>query len=303
LPFLLIDDIIRKKGKSRLNIRNFVLSYYGNDIDGIHIQKIDKPKEAKELHTHPYYQIYYVEKGTLTHCADNCSSQLLAGDVFIIPPGTVHKIMNNDDVTFYSLSFMPEFIDELSRTANFASAFLQSVAAEACVYTKITVPTKEQLRIKRIIEEIYFEFEKRSLAATETVKLYTAILITLFARIVSGKSNDSPLTESKNKKHLILYCIDYIKLNYFNKLTLHDMLRISTMSRSEFCTLFRQMTGYTFHEYLNTCRIRKACELIKGGNKISSICSFCGYEDSSTFYRNFVKIIGVSPAKYKSSNK
>ena len=81
------------------------------------------------------------------------------------------------------------------------------------------------------------------------------------------------------------------------------MLRLSTMSRSEFCKRFREIAGHTFNEYLNKCRIERACEMIKRGNKISTVYSFCGYEDNSTFYRNFVKIIGVSPSKYKTANE
>ena len=33
---------------------------------------------------------------------------------------------------------------------------------------------------------------------------------------------------------------------------------------------------------------------------ISQIVAKTGYQDDSTFYRNFVRITGVSPSKYKS---
>ena len=286
-----------------MNIRNFALSFYGNAMNGVHIQKIEYPREARELHSHFYYQIYYVERGELTHYVESYSTKLLAGDVFIIPPGVVHKIANNDEVSFYSLSFMPEIVDEIYHTAEFAASFLQKMATETIIRPKITAPPSEQLRIKRIIEDIFFEFEHQFSAAAESIKHYIAILVTLLARIYIDSADESLHTDDKSKSHLILYCMDYIKLNYFKKITLNDILRISTMSKSEFCKNFRKMAGYTFNEYLNQIRIRKACELIKNDNKISTICLFCGYEDSSTFYRNFVKIMGVSPAKYKKLNK
>lgn len=285
-----------------MNIRNFALSFYGNAVDGIHIQKIEEPKEARELHTHAYYQIYYIEKGSLTHYVDGRSSSLLAGDVFIIPPDTVHRIDAADGTSFYSLSFMPKLTDELAHTASFAAAFLQRIVKEA-VRPKITVPPEEQLRIKEIIENIFYEFDNSLFASGETVKFYIAILVTMFARIYLADTSDPMLAEGGDKTHLILYCIDYIKLNYFKRLTLSDMLRTSTMSRSEFCRRFRETSGHTFNEYLNRCRIERACEMIKSGNKISTVYSFCGYEDNSTFYRNFVKIMGISPSKYKAVNR
>ena len=285
-----------------MNIRNFALSFYGNAVNGIHIQKIDKPREAKELHTHAYYQIYYVEKGALTHFVEDRSSKLIAGDVFIIPPDVIHKIDDNEGVCFYSLSFMPELINEFSHTASFAAAFLQRIVKDT-VRPKITVPPDEQLRIRQIIENIFFEFDNGLLAAGETVKLYIALLLTVFARIYVSNQDERLLSDNKDKNYLILYCIDYIKLNFFKKITLRDMLSLSTMSRSEFCKRFREIAGHTFNEYLNKCRVERACDLIRRGNKISTVYSFCGYEDNSTFYRNFVKIMGVSPSKYKTENE
>ena len=44
-------------------------------------------------------------------------------------------------------------------------------------------------------------------------------------------------------------------------------------------------------------------ELIKKGYKITAIYGLCGYNDFSTFYRNFKKIMGVSPDIYKKSQK
>ena len=296
-------DIIRRtKDVIILNIRNFVLSFYENAANGIHIQRLEKPREAKEFHTHVYFQIYYIKKGSLTHFVEDYSSKLSAGDMFIIPPGVVHRIEDDEGISFYSLSFMPEIIEEMSHTASFAANFLHQVSREGHTRSKITVPSEEVLRIETLIEQIYEEFQKNNLAGGEIIKMYTALLVSLFARIYFDTSNELPIPQSKDKNHLMLYCIDYIKLNYFKSISLEDMLRLSTLSKGEFCKRFREITGHSFLEYLHLCRIRKACEHIKNGDKMSTVYSFCGYDDYSVFYRNFVKIMGISPAKYKDVN-
>ncbi|MBE6966642.1 MAG: AraC family transcriptional regulator [Ruminococcaceae bacterium] len=282
-----------------MNVRNFVLSFYANAADGIHIQRLEKPREAKEFHTHVYFQIYYIKKGSLTHFVENYSSKLSAGDMFIIPPGVVHRIEDDEGISFYSLSFMPEIIEEMSHVASFAANFLKQISSMGHIRPKITVPADEVLRIETLIEQIYDEFQKNNLAGGEIVKIYTALLISLFARIYFDSSNELPLPKSEDKNRLMLYCIDYIKLNYFKNLTLEDMLRLSALSKGEFCRRFREMTGDSFLSYLNRCRIRKACERINNGDKITSVYSFCGYDDYSAFYRNFVKVMGISPAQYK----
>ena len=50
-----------------MNVKNFVLSYYENSTKNFHIQKLDKVTEAQMPHTHEYFQIYFISKGTLEH--------------------------------------------------------------------------------------------------------------------------------------------------------------------------------------------------------------------------------------------
>lgn len=75
----------------------------------------------------------------------------------------------------------------------------------------------------------------------------------------------------------------------------------SAMSKTCFCVLFKNITGVSFHRFLNTCRVKKATEMIRGGEKITTASMLCGYEHFSTFYRNFKEIMGVSPSQYQRS--
>jgi len=89
-----------------MNVKNFVLSYYKNSIENFHIQKLDKVTEAQKPHTHEYFQIYFIAKGSLEHYVENEFAHLNQGDMFIIPPGLTHYISPSSNTVFYSLSFM-----------------------------------------------------------------------------------------------------------------------------------------------------------------------------------------------------
>ena len=107
----------------------------------------------------------------------------------------------------------------------------------------------------------------------------------------------------KDGREYILHCIEYIKNNFSEKLTLDELAQMSAMSKSCFRKLFFELTGTSVNKFVNICRIRKSVEYIKKGYKITSIYGICGYEDFTTFYRNFKKIMGVSPNKYKNTLK
>ena len=81
------------------------------------------------------------------------------------------------------------------------------------------------------------------------------------------------------------------------------MARRSAMSVGNFCNAFITITGHSFKKYLNLKRIEYSVSLIKKNYPLTTIYSLLGYNDYSTFNRNFKKIMGVSPLTYKNRKK
>ena len=83
--------------------------------------------------------------------------------------------------------------------------------------------------------------------------------------------------------------------------TLEVLLKQFGMSRTTFCTLFPQFTGLSLKQYLSRKRILEAEALIRSRPDLplTEVAEKVGYDEISTFYRNFVRIAGVAPSKYK----
>ncbi len=289
-----------------MDIKNFILSYYKNSQENFHIHKVEIPLEARKPHTHDYFQIYYITKGSLVHFLENESSNLSHGDMFIIPPGVMHHILPGKNTVFYSFSFMPEFIEKDSRQNKLAAGFLRSLQAKEPgkrIRPKLNVAESELLYIENIMEHILSEFNHKPLGYDETIYAYTVLLLNFIARNYFEKSKVDFSEHFADSRQFVLYCVEYIKNNFSEDISLEEISKRSNMSKTSFCTLFRKITGYSFNSYLNICRVKKATELIKKGYKITAIYGLCGYNDFSTFYRNFKKIMGVSPDIYKKSQK
>ncbi|MBR1968946.1 MAG: helix-turn-helix transcriptional regulator [Clostridia bacterium] len=281
-----------------MDIKNFVLSYYKNAAEGFHIQRVEKPNEAKKLHSHEYFQIYYIEKGALTHYVESSASRLVAGDMFIIPPGINHRIEEEHQTIFYSFSFMPDSLGESAASNSFAIDFLRRLSHDSTIRPKITLPYDKVLCVENIMEEIYKEFTERNISGKDIIRSYGIILVTMFARIYYESSKASIISHFDDCRQFVLHCVSYIENNYFQDIRLDSMVKLSAVSKSSFCKIFSEITGCSFNKYLNMCRIRKSTEYIKRGYKITAIYGLCGYNDFSTFYRNFKNIIGVSPREY-----
>jgi len=275
-----------------MNVKNFVLSYYKNALEDFHIQRVEKPIEAKKPHCHEYYQIYFVEKGVVSHYIESTCTDMVTGDVFIIPSGVLHRIEVGKDTAFYSVSFMPESVTD---------AFLKGFLNSLDVRPKLSLSSETSLAVEGAIKEMWREFNERKIGSREIIKAELCVVLAHLARAWFDASAFIP--ETQDSRQFILHCKEYIENNFQENITLDSMVKLSAMSKSAFCKSFSDITGCSFKRYLNICRIRKAVSYIKSGYRITAIYGLCGYNDFSTFYRNFKSIMGTSPELYKRSLK
>lgn len=282
-------------------IHNFVLSYYDNAVDGIHVQRRTASEAASQPHTHAYFQIYYVAKGSLTHYVGNASSILSRGEMFIIPPGRTHYIKDITDAVFYSFSFMPDTFGEPTDMNRMAVGILRTLekAGGDEMRPKITVPSDEVLHMESIMSEMLRTFERKSLGYGEALRAYGILLLNLFVRVFYETMPEHFQLDAQSSRQAVLLGVQYIDQNFTEQLTLDAIAHRCAMSKSCFCSQFSAITGTSFHKYLNTCRINHAIRYIKKGYKITSLYGLCGYNDFTTFYRNFKKVTGLSPEEYR----
>ena len=92
----------------------------------------------------------------------------------------------------------------------------------------------------------------------------------------------------------------YISEHYQQDLSIEAAAEAAGLSISHFCTLFKQVTGYTFLEYLTEYRIEKAKSILKNTNvKVYQIAPLVGYQDPRYFTQVFKKRTGRTPSEYR----
>ncbi len=98
----------------------------------------------------------------------------------------------------------------------------------------------------------------------------------------------------------ITAALAYIDRHYGGQLSIHDLASMVGLSPSRFAHLFKEITGFSIMKYLKLVRLEAAKRLLAETNDgIKSVAAAVNLPDRSHFVRDFRKVHGVSPTRYR----
>ena len=97
---------------------------------------------------------------------------------------------------------------------------------------------------------------------------------------------------------------EYLAQNYSHEISLEDMAARCGLSKYHFLRLFKQYTGFTPYDYLNTLRIAQAKYLLADTDLPAyKIGQMVGFPGEASFIRLFKLKTGVTPGAYRENQK
>ena len=126
--------------------------------------------------------------------------------------------------------------------------------------------------------------------------------------LIDMASAANPMREQDNrdikKVANIDKALELIYYNYADPLTVDDAALASGYGKSNFCKIFKNIVGDTFHNVLNRQRVDTSCGLLSETNlPVSEIALQVGFGDAKTFCRVFKEIKGITPGTYRKQRK
>lgn len=87
---------------------------------------------------------------------------------------------------------------------------------------------------------------------------------------------------------------------YNKSLSIEEVAELCGYSKSNFCKIFKRVTGDTFHNVLNNYRINMACVLLDNTNyPIETIAHEVGFADTKTLCRVFKSVKGMTTGEFR----
>jgi AraC-like DNA-binding protein len=238
------------------------------------------------IHAHSSYEILYFVSGDATQVIEDRSQKIKPGDLIIIPPKCYHylQIDSPADYERYNFTFTPE-----------------SIALE----DPSLIPIAPIINIanNHIATEIFkkMDYYYNSLERHEFIEVSKLLIKELFYCIqINMQSQGEELVSQLNP--LLSNALQYIKNNLYTIKSIDEIADSLFISKSYLFYLFKSYIKRSPKQYIIEKRLLAANELITQGEKPTHVYEKVGFNDYSSFYRNYTKLFTLPPS-VPSSNK
>lgn len=203
------------------------------------------------------------------------------GDVIVANSNVLHYTGTNTNITYDCIILDTEFC-KLSGIDLSKISFEEHFRDEA---------------VSTLFHEI--KKEKNNNDMLKVAKMRELILRLLIVLCESHIYEYNISKQNKNAHRLVTETITYIKTNYRQKLSLEDIAKSVFTNKYTLSRAFKEMTGQTVIEYVNSYRCSQAAQLIRDGALISDSARLCGFSNMSFFTKTFRQYIGCLPSEYR----
>jgi len=234
-----------------------------------------------EPHTHEFYEMNIILRGSGTHCIQTRRLSVQPGDVFVIPPMVVHAYCDTQALEVYHILLHRDAVAQNRAEAVKVKGYLHLMEIEPFLRSNdsslfLHLSARQLLQLRSELEFLDdgspFAQELKNHAAWKV--LYW--LSWLLARQMEQETHHSKYEPS------ILKALEYIHANYDEKLTVDALSKLVYLSRSTFLRSFTAICGCSPAAYVRDYRTKKALQLLTQAElSKSEIAHQCGFYDLS----------------------
>ncbi len=244
------------------------------------------------------FTMAFVRKGNFSYNVFRNSFDSYTGCMLITKPGyektVTHRHTVPDECTI--LDFKPGFYEEILEEYGYLKFLLDNDHHSAFVKTS----AETELLHRFIISQM----QTSQCGKLEIDSMVMDLIATAFGKITSYTPNYR-ITESLKKNHLgtIERGKDFIVQNFQNDVSLKEIADHCFVSSFHFARIFKNITGYSPHQFLLHVRLKNAALLLQNTkSKILDIAFSSGFNSLEHFSAAFKLRYGYAPRSLKRSS-
>lgn len=259
-------------------------------------------KDTSETHEQRTFEISLLLTGEMNYTVNDKKIFVQPGDVVIIPPNTKHHwhVLGKDSDVFSFMVNISKHGDGSRR-----DLFLLNDSIK-----KHNYHIKSFSSFENIIRQMITETVEQKTACKDKFLYLMKIAFIELIRVLLPKSPQNlfprnfPPARGENKKDIVEIVYYYIQDNIDRPISLLEISNHVGLSIGHLNFLFKSETEMTINRAIIKRRLECACRYLKQTDRqIKDIATLVGYNDVNYFYLQFKKQYGVTPSKYRSSDR
>lgn len=242
-------------------------------------------------HLHKHAEVIYLLEGSMTVSIDAHTRELAPGNAAFCFPNSVHSYATTSGSLAYILMF------DIGLAGDFTKKLMKYIPADPFIpCEKVHPEVPECLRAMYAQSQKFYDMKDDADYGKLAIKGYIQVCIArLLAAMALNPAGDA--SEAEFAKGMLAY----IMQNFKNSgLSLNQMAADLGVSAPYISHIFSKRIGIRYNDYLNTCRVQYARQLISDTDRyITDIAYESGFGDIRTFNRVFKKVTGLTPSESK----
>lgn len=266
--------------------------------ENIHLRCFAHTIMNYRYHWHPdEYELSIVLQGTQEYCRGTETHSLFEDDLILTAPGNGHASMRRQPGTRALVLHFPASALKFLVKKGYIYQFPSCLSSESSRYEE------HFCRIRFYAGQIWQALECGGTYAQLSAKAnLELLLVTLFTEFGPQQLNLIP--EEDKRRATMRLLLTYVEEHYAEKLALEDLADYAQYNRTYVSTLFKQMVGINFHEYLTRVRFQHALnDLTYTKENLTDIALKNGFPDLKTLTARFRSTLQRTPAEYRAALK
>lgn len=290
MPYFLYYILIYNRGMGY----SFERVYKGNEEFPIGL--FSQNVYLEESHHHIEYEIFYIDKGCVTFFLEDSEAIAREGDVVFIYPETNHyvKKIEGQNYHYHAMVFDSTVIGKEGEP-------VRNTFDSIRISRYIKIPEDILARIRESTE-----YEKNQSFGHELI--IKSVLFDIISHVIKTKQyveiRNNINSEKAHNVSAIDVTLNYIHEHYRENISLDDVLKITSYSKSHFIRLFKKNMGMNLTDYINKYRIEKSClDLIYTSKNVTEIATENGFNTVQYFSKTFKTYMKCTPKEYQKNGK
>ena len=252
--------------------------------------------QTAKLHTHNFYEIFVVAKGTALHMVNDSISILSKGDLVFIRPDDTHtyEFYYSTDFRIINIGFSRSIFQSIQAFLDYFVEFKELISSEMPPQCHLG-PEDLYYLCKRFIDIGECIKEKQPAYTTFYARSYLAAVFSkFFFRYDKDRESSETVPSWFSRMLLEMQKIENLQAG------LTRMQELSPCSANHLCRCFKKTMSRTPVQYINEKRLEYAIYLLtQTEDDILSVCNACGFNNLSHFYHLFKQVYHSTPLQFR----